>query len=122
MSSLSRILLVEDEALLLLDLSEQLAAHGIEAIAASNARAALHRLDAGVEALVTDIDLAGGPSGLDLARHVARLRPGLPILVVSGGNRPRGEDLPQGAAFLPKPCRAADIVAALERRRFVPAA
>jgi len=113
MSDLSRILVVEDEAILLLDLVDQLAARGLDPIPAASGSAAARQLGAGIDALVTDIDLPGGLNGLDLARKAARQCPGLPIVVVSGGPRPRPEDLPQGARFLPKPYRLGDILAAL---------
>jgi len=116
MSSLSRILVVEDEILLLLDLVDGLADHGIEAVPVTSARGAASLLDSDIGALVTDIELPGGRDGLQLAHMAARRRPGLPVVVVSGGVRPTPQQMPPGAAFLPKPYRLTDILAALERQ------
>lgn len=111
----SRILVVEDQIILLLALVDELAGQQIEAVPVTSAKGAVSLLDT-VDGLITDIDLPGGYSGLQLARFAANLRPGLPIVVVSGGTRPASGDLPRGAAFLPKPYRVSDIVAALDRQ------
>jgi DNA-binding NtrC family response regulator len=113
MSDLLRILVAEDQPLLLLDLIDQLAEFGHEAVPASSARTAARLLDTNVDALVTDIEMGEGPDGLALARFAAKSRPGLPIVVVSGGIRPTAEELPSGALFIPKPYRVSDILDAL---------
>jgi CheY-like chemotaxis protein len=122
MSKISKILVVEDQPLLLLDLIDQLADLGLDALPAGSARTAARMLAADIDALVTDIELGDGPDGLRLARLIAESRPGLPIVVVSGGTRPRATDLPAGAVFIPKPYRVSDIVAALQRQAIVRAA
>lgn len=116
MSSLSRVLVVDDEVLLLLDLADNLADHGIEAVPAATARSAASLLRGNIDALITDIELPGSYDGLHLAGLAARERPDLPIVVVSGGVRPTRDQLPPGAVFIPKPYRIADILAALERQ------
>jgi CheY-like chemotaxis protein len=116
MPEISKILVVEDQPLLLLDLIDQLADLGLEALPAGSARTAARLLATDIDALVTDIELGDGPDGLRLAQLVAESRPGLPIVVVSGGIRPRAADLPAGAVFIPKPYRVSDIVAALQRQ------
>lgn len=116
MSVLSRILVVEDQPLLLLDLVGQLTEHGHEALPASSARIAARLIDANIDALVTDVELGDGPDGLALARLAARVRPGLPIVVVSGGLRPSPADLAPGAVFIPKPYRISDVLDALSRK------
>jgi len=115
MPEISKILVVEDQPLLLLDLIDQLADLGLEALPAGSARTAARLLATDIDALVTDIELGDGPDGLRLAQLVAESRPGLPIVVVSGGIRPRATDLPAGAVFIPKPYRVSDIVATLQR-------
>lgn len=122
MSSLSRILAAEDQVVLLLDLIDNLADHGIEAVPATSARAAAHLLDDSIDALITDIEMPGDLNGLDLARHAARLRPGLPIVVVSGGIRPSASELPAGTIFLSKPYSMDDVLAALGRQQHAHAA
>lgn len=121
MNTQRRVLVVDDEIILLLDLVDQLSEAGFEALPATTAKGAVSLLD-GVDALVTDIDLPGNYSGVKLARLAARLRPGLPIIVVSGGKAPAAEDLPQGAQFFPKPYRMATILSALTNKLHMQAA
>lgn len=122
MDAQNRILVVEDQPLLLLDLIDQLADCGIEALPAGSARTAARMLDARIDALVTDIELGAGPDGLCLARLAAHTHPGLPIVIVSGGVRPALSQLPPGARFIPKPYRVADILAAIDDQRLAHAA
>jgi DNA-binding NtrC family response regulator len=122
MSECARVLVVEDQPLLLLDLIDQLTDFGIEPLPAGSARTAARLLASDVDALITDIELGNGPDGLALARLAASHRPGLPIVVVSGGVRPAIADLPPGATFIPKPYRVGDIVAALDRQGLAHAA
>lgn len=116
MSILSRILVVEDQSLLLLDLIDQLTELGLHALPASSARTAARLISANIDALVTDIELGDGPDGLALARLAAIARPGLPIVVVSGGVRPDPAELPPGAVFVPKPYTIGTILDALHRQ------
>ncbi len=116
MPEIAKILVVEDQPLLLLDLIDQLADLGLEALPAGSARTAARLIATDVDGLVTDIELGDGPDGLCLARLAAEARPGLPIVVVSGGVRPTVAQLPRGAVFIAKPYRVGDIVAALARQ------
>ncbi|KKB10119.1 response regulator [Devosia chinhatensis] len=122
MSTKPRILVVEDQPLLLLDLIDQLAELDFDTMPASNARVAAHMLDGNIDALITDIELGSGPTGLTLARLAAARRPGLPIVVVSGGVTPSHRDLPPGAVFVPKPYRLEELLDALERQAVAHAA
>ena len=100
-----KVLLVDDEPLVLSTISGLLADGGYEVIEARGYEEALARLedapDAGV--LVTDISLGGAADGLALAREAARLRPGLRIVIVSGAVRPAGGECPERAIFFTKP-------------------
>lgn len=114
MTETMRILVVEDQPLLLLELIDHLADHGHQTLPAGNARTAARIIGTDIDALVTDIELGDGPDGLTLARLAASSHPGLPIVVVSGGVRPTAAQLPAGAVFIPKPYRVADILHALQ--------
>lgn len=114
MTETMRILVVEDQPMLLLDLIDQLADRGHQALPAGNARTAARIIGTKIDALVTDIELGDGPDGLALARLATSSHPGLPVVVVSGGVSPAAAQLPAGAVFIPKPYRVADILAALE--------
>lgn len=122
MSTNPRILVVEDQPFLLLDLIDQLAELEFDTVPASNARTAAHMLDARIDALITDIELGSGPTGLTLARLAASRHPGMPIVVVSGGVTPKPDDMPAGAVFVPKPYSLEDIINALESQSIAHAA
>ena len=123
MTGISRILVVEDQILILLDLLEGLADHGFETLPLYTTEgAAATLLNTRIDALVTDIELPGPISNLELTRQAEKLRPGLPIVVMSGGVRPAPGDLPPGAVFVPKPCTVHQIVSALRRQASMAAA
>lgn len=104
MSDMSRVLIVEDDVLLLLDLIDNLADHGIEAIPVTSADAAAPLLlTERIDGLITDIELPGTLNGLQLAQMSARLRPDLPVVVVSAGIHPTRAELGATAVFVPKP-------------------
>ena len=115
MSHISKILVVEDNPLLLLDLCDQLTEFGYSPVPATTAGAATHLLDGTVDALITDIELGAGPNGLALARLAAGAFPHLPIIVVSGGVLPTSAELPTGAVFIPKPYGIDSLLGALVR-------
>jgi CheY-like chemotaxis protein len=115
MAQLSKILVVEDNPILLLDICEQLEDLGYSTVTATTVATAARLLDKRITALITDIELGPGPDGLALARLAARNFPGLPIVVMSGGVVPGVNDLPPGARFMPKPYRLETIVNVLER-------
>lgn len=73
----------------------------------------------GFDALVTDYAMPG-MDGVELVRHVRRLRPALPVLVVSGhiGSRGYGpglEHLPADVEVLRKPFRREEFIAKIGR-------
>lgn len=115
MTTLSRVLVVEDEIITLLALVDDLADRHIEAVPVTTAKGAASLL-ASVDALITDIELPGAYDGLHLARLAAKQHPGLPIVVVSGGVTPTATQLPDGAVFIAKPYSVDDVLAALERQ------
>ena len=115
---LARILLAEDEALIRLLLAEEFTDHGHEVVEASNAEDALRQV-AGCgrcDVLVTDIHMGGEINGIELARRLRALDPGLPIVFMTG--RPGavadfGCMGPHGV-LVNKPFTTFDIMCALE--------
>jgi CheY-like chemotaxis protein len=108
------ILVVDDELLIRMALSDALEDKGYRVFEAGCVLEAIailahHEIDA----LVTDIDMPGGLSGIDLAWLVARARKKTGIIVVSGDYSPTGCDLPTSARFFAKPYRHEDIISAL---------
>ena len=100
-----RIVLVEDEPLVLRSTADLLAEDGFDVAEASGYAEALAAIEAAPETavLVTDIGLDGGPDGIALARSVAERWPHIRILIVSGQVRPSGGDYPETALFFTKP-------------------
>ena len=102
----SRVLLVEDEALISEMVSEALLQHGFEVHVVATAGEALQHLTTGApcDLLFTDINLPGGMDGEALARLARQLRPGLPVVYASGSvSRIEQLRAVPGAAFLSKP-------------------
>ena len=109
------ILLVEDEALTIMDLGDVLEDGGYETVQCASAERALSILQARPDicGLVTDVELSGRANGFELAHSVAEARPRLPILIVSGRAAPDPERMPAGARFIARPCTGEDILSQL---------
>lgn len=111
------VLVVEDDGLVRLCITEALADDHFRVLAAPDAAAARTMLESDVvDVLLTDIDLGPGPDGLALAQQARIIKPDLAVVYASGGRRDlaRDQTVP-GAAFLPKPYRHADVVDLLTR-------
>ena len=110
------ILVVEDDFLLRLVISDELAALGFRVIQAASADEALRVLEAGIliDLIVTDVRMPGTLDGLELARRVRLNWPRLKVIVVSG-------DLPStpsdGSAdlFFAKPYNSAYVCDAVKQ-------
>lgn len=107
------ILLVDDDPLVLDTTAELLADGGCDVRRCCDAEQALAALAEGPlpSVLVTDISLADGRSGLDLARTVAERWPQVKVLIVSGACRPPREDYPERALFFTKPYAGGALLA-----------
>lgn len=109
-------LVVEDDALQRDVLSELLKGQGLEVVECASAEVAeLVVSAAGPEllALVTDVDLEGPMTGVELAQFAKAKFPGLNVVVISGKHAPA---LPGNAHFLAKPYRAQELFAAVFNR------
>ncbi len=102
----STVLLVEDEPHIRLFVSELLDEAGFKVIEAANASEALAILRAGrtVNVLLTDVDLASGNNGFELAQTVCKSFSHIEILILTGRQWPSSRDLPARAILLCKPC------------------
>jgi two-component system, response regulator PdtaR len=101
----STILIVENEAIVRLELADWLAEMGLGVLAAANADEAVALLDLHpeIEALITGIKMPGAMDGVALAHHVRDRRPLVRIIVESGVVDTQLSELPDGAVFVPKP-------------------
>jgi CheY-like chemotaxis protein len=110
------VLLVEDEPLVRLVTADILLEANFRVIEAADAAEALRVLSAevAVDVLLSDVEMPPGMNGYELARHVHQLRPEVEILISSGREWPGENDLPPGAAFLPKPYPNAKLVSRVQ--------
>ena len=108
------VLVVEDDALIRMLLSDALTDAGYCVLEAENALKAIAVLSRHtIDALVTDIDMPGGLNGLDLARMVRSHQSNVAVLVVSGGHSLGSGQFLDGARFLSKPYSLDDIISVL---------
>ncbi|MCK1514100.1 response regulator [Bradyrhizobium sp. 190] len=106
-------LVVEDDAFQREFLAELLKGEGLEVVeCASGDAAELVLASTGTElrALVTDIQLSQGPSGLELAQYAKRKFPDLNVVMVSGREPPY---VPQDARFFMKPYQPNELLDAI---------
>jgi CheY-like chemotaxis protein len=99
------VLLVEDEPLVRLVTADILLEANVQVIEAGDAAEALRVLKAevAVDVLLSDVEMPPGMNGYELVGHVHRDWPGVEIIVSSGREWPKEDDLPPGAVFLAKP-------------------
>lgn len=109
------VLVVEDEALLLFSIADDLRDAGFRVLEAVNADIAVSLLETHPEIsiLFTDIDMPGSMDGLKLSAAVRARWPPIRILVTSGKQRIKEGDLPSGGRFMPKPYTPDRVVSSL---------
>jgi two-component system, response regulator PdtaR len=99
------VLVVEDQTLVRMFMTDFLDEAGFKVFEAVGADEALTVLEArpDVQAVVTDIEMPSSMNGIELT-HVIRDRwPGVGVVVTSGRQRPGQDDLPDEVVFLAKP-------------------
>ncbi len=116
LSPLPQVLVVEDEALLLFSISDELKDAGFEVFEAVNADDAIRQLNAhrDIQLVFTDIDMPGSMDGLRLSALIRDRWPPVKIIVTSGKLRPAATDLPDEGIFLPKPYTTSTVLAAMQ--------
>jgi DNA-binding NtrC family response regulator len=106
------VLIVEDDFLIRMVLADTLADEGYDVVEAANVLEAVAVLgQRKVDAVVTDVDMPGGLSGLDLAWMISSTHMDVPVIIASGVHRFTADELPNDAIFIPKPYRL-DVIAA----------
>ena len=105
------ILVVEDEALLALELEQVLTEAGYAVVLAADGLGALARAaepGGRLRAAVVDLNLPGSMAGREVIRHLRGRNPGLPVVVVTGYEPLAGQADLRGlggpTARLQKPC------------------
>lgn len=99
------ILIVEDEALLLFSIADELRDLGFNVLEARNADEALARLEArsDIAVVFTDIDMPGSMDGLELTAMISERWPVTKVVVTSGKKLPDRLAMPEHTQFLSKP-------------------
>ena len=112
-----RLLLVEDEFLIRLTLSEALIDAGHEVLEAADADEALCLVEqnAPINLLLTDVQLPGPLNGHALAARLRQSRPGLPVIVMTGRPEPSVAGSPHHDVFIAKPYLPSQVCAAVEK-------
>ena len=117
MSSNPTILIVEDEALIRMDLSDMFEDAGFSVLEACDALEAIKLINMhgnSIEVLLTDIRLGGGPDGWDIARHTRSKLDDIPIVFVSGDSaKDWSEAGIDKSVMLAKPFADGDVLAAV---------
>jgi CheY-like chemotaxis protein len=113
------VLIVENEAIIRLELADRLAGMGLIVLTACDADEAIRLLDIHREItlLLTDVMMPGSLDGVRLAHHVRGRWPPVRIIVVSGLINIELADLPDDSIFLPKPYGPEALVEALRAHR-----
>lgn len=107
-----KLLVVDDEELILEQLASELEDAGFAVATAKDAMAA-HRMlesEGDIDLLVTDVRMPGQVDGLLFSQVVHDMHPDLPIIVISGAAEPDDRDVPRGATFIAKPFKTALLV------------
>lgn len=99
------ILIVDDEALIRLDLVDTLQRRGFRTYEADSAAEAIEMLEAhpDIRAVFTDVQMPGEMDGLALAHYVRKRWPPTILMVCSGNQNPDKASLPSSCTFIPKP-------------------
>jgi CheY-like chemotaxis protein len=99
-----RVLLVEDEFLLRMDMADTLRGAGFQVIEAASADDAMHFIASGepIDLLFTDVQMPGALDGLALAERVRARHPDVPVVVSSGSTDVESKASRLGK-FVPKP-------------------
>jgi two-component system, response regulator PdtaR len=106
-----RVLLVEDELFVRMDIAATLRDAGFQVIEAARADAAMEFIESGepIDLVFTDIQTPGVLDGLALAERVRAKYPLMPVFICSGNSELEGA-ANQWGKFVPKPYQPTGIV------------
>lgn len=110
------VLVVEDNETARWILAEILTVEGYAVCEASNADEAMQWLtgQAGIHAVISDIEMPGSMNGLELAARIHTELPQIAVLLTSGRHHPPVATLPPATKFVPKPWVPGEIIRELE--------
>jgi CheY-like chemotaxis protein len=119
LSGTESVLLVEDEPLVRANTERQLMLLGYNVVAASSGAEAIQLYEQGFrpDLLLTDVIMAGGMNGRELAERLTNVSPELRVLFMSGYTSGvlanAGNAIPEGTYFLGKPFRRSKLARAV---------
>lgn len=110
----TKILVVDDEAIIRMNMTSDLMDAGFDVVEAWNADQAIVILeqDPEIDAVFSDIQMPGKLDGVDLARLIAERWPEKSIVITSGRGGPKPEALSHGSRYVAKPYEPRQVVAA----------
>lgn len=115
-----RVLVVEDETLVLFTLEAELSRAGFDVVMASGPAGARARLDeegTDLHGLVVDLNLSADETGFDVARHARSINPRIAVVYISGNDPHHWEDLGvEDSVFFSKPILSQHVAEALKAR------
>ncbi|GBQ16057.1 response regulator [Swaminathania salitolerans] len=111
------VLVVEDQVVLRLFVSEMIEQAGYTVLLAEDADEALSVMERNPEIrlVFSDFEMPSLMSGLDLGHHLSRLRPDIGFVLTSGLKMREQLPLPPNSLFLPKPFLESDVCEALRK-------
>ena len=107
------VLVVEDEALIRIIVTEALMGAGFAIREAAQADEALALLDESaneIDLVFTDVTMPGSMDGIELAHRVNSAWPHIAMIIASGKPLPVHADFPSGTQFIPKPYAIDEVV------------
>jgi two-component system, response regulator PdtaR len=109
------VLVVEDEAIIRMNIVQVAEDLGYEILEAANADEAIQILESHDEIRVvfTDVGMPGSMDGLKLARAISGRWPPIQLIVTSGRDVSKLPDFPTYGRFIVKPYRNAQVASAL---------
>ncbi|RYB02410.1 response regulator [Lichenibacterium ramalinae] len=105
-------LVVDDDALLRMDVAEILDHAGFRTMEAESGDAAIAVLEQrhlDIAVLFSDVEMPGSRNGFALAREACVRWPYVAIVIASGRLKPADGDMPDGARFIGKPFSAETV-------------
>lgn len=104
-------LIVEDQPFIGMVASDILRETGFQTFHAYDAKDASDVLGEHpeIEVVVTDAQLAGDESGMDLCRRLSRERPDVQLVVTTATAEPTPSEVPRGTRILHKPYASAEL-------------
>jgi YesN/AraC family two-component response regulator len=111
------VLIVEDEALIRMDVADYISRPDITTLEAANADEALQILSerSDVDVIFTDVNMPGSMDGLQLAERVRELQSEIGIIIASGMVRVARSTLPSNIVFYEKPYDLEEVSASIRK-------